>query len=381
MENKKVFVSGCFDLLHSGHIKFLNIAAELGDVYVALGSDANVRRLKETTPTYNEKERKFILNNLKSVKKAFISPGFGKLHFIEDLETIKPDIFVVNEDGHSPEKQEICESRGIDYKVLKKIPEESLPARSSTEMRSKKSKLPYRIDIAGGWLDQPHVSKLHPGAVLTISIEPSQTFNFRSGMATSTRKSAIKLWGDEMPDGDPEALSKILFRYDNPPGTEEVAGSQDSLGIIMPALNYLYYDGQYWPEKIKTINDEETLSWLEDKIYLVPLAERAGDYEVYKNSQLNESNVKKLSEATESCFKAILEKNLDTFAKHFTESFNAQTELFPSTFPKWIQPIVEKYKKLGAKGWKLSGAGGGGYLILISDVPIEGAINIKVRRQ
>ncbi len=380
MEKKKVFVSGCFDLVHSGHIKFLNTVAEFGDLYVSLGSDENVKRIKEVTPTYSEEERAFILNNIKSVKKAFVSPGFGRLHFIKDLDEIKPDIFVVNEDGHSLEKQKICELRKIEYKVLERIPEETLPPRSSSEMRERLSKIPYRIDLAGGWLDQPYTSKLYPGPVLTISIEPLEVFNLRSGMATSTRKSAIKLWGKEMPMGDPAHLSKILFSFDNPPGQKEIAGSQDSLGMMMPSLNYLYYNGEYWPEKIKTIKDEEILKWLEDRIYLIPLKERTDEYEVSKNSQLNKLNAQKLSEAATACFEAILKKDIDAFAKYFTESFNAQTDLFPSTFPEWIIPIIEKYKKLGAKGWKLSGAGGGGYLVLVSEVPIENAIKIKIRR-
>ena len=46
MEKKKVFVSGCFDLLHSGHIAFLETAAQFGDVYVCIGSDNTVKDLK-----------------------------------------------------------------------------------------------------------------------------------------------------------------------------------------------------------------------------------------------------------------------------------------------------------------------------------------------
>jgi cytidyltransferase-like protein len=380
IKRKKAFASGCFDLLHGGHIKFLNTAAAFGDLYVALGSDANIKRLKEITPTYGEKEREYMLNNLRPVKKAFISPGFGKLHFVKDLDTIKPDFFVVNEDGHSQEKEDICKERGIKYVVLKRTPEKGLPIRSSTEVRTKLSKIPYRIDLAGGWLDQPHISKLHPGPVLTISVEPLKAFNLRSGMATSTRNSAIKLWGNTMPEGDPLHLAKVLFNLDNPPGQKDVAGSQDAIGMMMPGLNYLYYNGDYWPNKISTAKGEDLLSWLENRLYLIPLKEREPEYEVSENAQLTKENAKKLSEAASACFEAILQKDFNKAAKHFTESFNAQVGLFPSTFPRWIAPIVEKYKKMGAKGWKLSGAGGGGYLILLSEVPIKDAIKVKIRR-
>jgi len=377
---KRVFVSGCFDLLHWGHVKFLKNAAKFGNVYVALGSDANIRGLKDVAPTYNENEREYILNNLKPVKKAFISPGFGKLHFVKDLDKIKPHIFMVNKDGHSKEKEKICKERGIKYKVLDRVSKEGFSDRSSTCTRGQLSKIPYRIDLAGGWLDQPYVSKLHSGPVLTISIEPTEDFNLRSGMATSTRNSAIKLWGNSLPEEAPLGLAKTLFNMDNPPGNKEVAGSQDAIGIMMPGLNCLHYKGDYWPHKIDTAKSEELLSWLEDKIYLVPLKEREDKYDVNVGSRLTKENAKALSDAADACFKAILKRDFNAFAKHFTESFDAQTKLFPATFPEWIAPIIEKYKKLGAKGWKLSGAGGGGYLVLLSEKPIKDAIKIKIRR-
>ena len=51
---KKVFVSGCFDMLHSGHVEFFREVAHYGDVYVALGSDKTVFDLKGRTTFNNE---------------------------------------------------------------------------------------------------------------------------------------------------------------------------------------------------------------------------------------------------------------------------------------------------------------------------------------
>lgn len=381
MDNKKVFVSGCFDLLHSGHVEFFRSAAEFGDLYVSIGSDKTIEKLKDIKPTFNQDERLFMINNLKPVKKAFIASGHGVLDFESELKDIMPNFFVVNEDGHSEGKEELCKSLGVEYKILERNIREGLPERSSTQMRAKNSKIPYRIDLAGGWLDQPCVSKFFAGPVLTISIEPEGFFNFRSGFATSTRNKAIKLWGDELPNDNPAHLAKILFSYDNPPGTAEVAGAQDSIGIAMPNLNYSYFSGSFWPEEIKTVDNSEILDWLEEKIYLIPLKPREYEYDVYDGTNINTENAKRLSDASEGCFKAILDKDFDSFAKYFTESFEAQTSLFPATFPEWIKPIIEKYKAMGAKGWKLSGAGGGGYLVLVSDTPIEGATKIKIRRK
>ena len=102
--------------------------------------------------------------------------------------------------------------------------------------------------------------KPYPGPVLTISLEPTIEFNERSGMATSTRRKAIDLWGPRLPAGDPEKLAKILFCYDNPPGTREISGSQDTIGIVFPGLNNAYYTGEYWPAQIDSVQDELSCS-------------------------------------------------------------------------------------------------------------------------
>ena len=54
--------------------------------------------------------------------------------------------------------------------------------------------IPYRIDLAGGWLDQPHISAIYPGSVITLSLRPITKYKERCGMATSTRKSIKKLF-------------------------------------------------------------------------------------------------------------------------------------------------------------------------------------------
>lgn len=51
---KKVFVSGCYDLLHSGHVEFFRQAAEYGDLYVGIGSDETILHYKNHKTLYNE---------------------------------------------------------------------------------------------------------------------------------------------------------------------------------------------------------------------------------------------------------------------------------------------------------------------------------------
>jgi cytidyltransferase-like protein len=375
---KKVFVSGCFDLLHSGHVAFFEDAAQYGDLYVGLGSDQTIYELKGRKNINSNQERLYMVKSIRFVKDAWINSGSGLLDFMEDIERLKPDILFVNEDGHSVLKEELCREKSIEYVISKRIPKGQLPKRSTTALRQECT-IPYRIDLAGGWLDQPFVSKYYPGSVITISIEPEIEFNDRSGMASSTRYKAIELWQNQIPEGDKEKLAKILFCYENPPSTQVVSGSQDSLGIVLPGLNKLEYNGKYWPDRIIKNHDESILSWLESCIYLISLSPRIPSYNVLENTEINYENAKDLSVATDSVWSAILNRDFDAFAEAFTDSFNAQIKMFPNMVNQQILEIIEQYKNL-ASGWKLSGAGGGGYLIFVSHQPVANAVKIKIRR-
>ncbi len=375
----KVFVSGCFDLLHSGHIEFLNQAARFGDLYVAVGSDQTMYDLKGRVPVNSEQERLFMVQSVACVKQAFVSSGTGILDFEAELARVQPDMFIVNEDGNIPEKRELCARLGVEYRVLRREPHEGLAQRSSSALRDAHA-MPYRIDLAGGWLDQPFVSKYYPGPVLLISLEPNIDFNERSGMATSTRRKALELWGPRLPVGDTEKLAKILFCYDNPPGTKEISGSQDTIGIVFPGLSKANYNGEYWPHHIDTVQDESTLRFIESALYLLPLGPRHQGYSVLSDTHIDRAGAQALSEAAESCWDAILAHDLPSFGKFFRAGFEAQIAMFPHMMNETLAKMIDQYRDQ-ALGWKVSGAGGGGYLILVSDHPVENAVRIHIRRR
>lgn len=375
---KKVFVSGCYDMLHSGHVAFFEEAATYGDLYVGIGSDKTVYDLKARKTINNEQERLYMVKSLKSVKDAWINLGDGLIDYLEELKTLNPDIFFVNSDGHSDVKEQICKELGIQYIVSKRIPHGDLPARSTTSLREE-CRIPYRIDLAGGWLDQPNVSSLCAGPVLTISIEPDYEFNDRSGMSTSSRKKAIELWQVDIPAGDKEKLAKTLFCYENPPGTKYVSGSQDSLGIVLPGLNRLHYDGNFWPSEVEKVWDEEILSWLEKRLWLVPLYPRHDNYDVLSDTEITTKNAKKLSDAANEAWIALKNKDIRKLGDCVRRSFEAQIAMYPHMVTDGIFKVLSKYKE-NALGWKLSGAGGGGYLTFVSEVAIENAIQIRIRR-
>ena len=375
----KVFVSGCFDLLHSGHVEFFQRAAAYGDeLYVALGSDKTVFDLKGRPPVNTEQERLFMVQNVACVHHAFISSGSGYLDFEPELREIMPDVFVVNEDGNTPDKRALVESLGIEYVVLQRDPHQGLTPRSTTALRQI-NQLPYRIDLAGGWLDQPFVSKHHPGSVITLSIEPTLEFNERSGMATSTRRTAQKIWGNRLPVDDPHKLAYILFCCDNPPGTTEISGAQDAIGLVFPGLARSDYDGAYWPHHIERLHDEDALRFVENLIYLIPLGPREHGFNVLADTCITPAGARALAVAAEDAWQAILDRDAAAFGDAVRRSFEAQIAMFPHMVTPAILNLIESYRDR-ALGWKLSGAGGGGYLVLVADEPIENGIRIVARR-
>jgi cytidyltransferase-like protein len=377
MKSKKVLVSGCFDLLHAGHVAFFKTAATYGDLHVSVGRDNNLLLLKGKKPFFSEEERLYIVKSIKYVSEAFLASGSGMLDFKPDFQRIKPDIFIVNEEGHTPEKKSLCIDSGVEYVILPRIPEEGLPVRSSSGSK-KELRFPYRLCLAGGWMDQPWVSEVYPGSAVVAQIWPSMDFNSRSGLATSSRDVGIKIWGDRYPDGDPIQNAKILFGAENPPGTKYIAGSQDQLGLLLPGVNGLYYTGAYWPDKIQSSVDRDICDWLSDVIYLVPLKPRPDGYDPLKEMHLEKRFIKALGEAGDSCYDSILKKDIRGLGKAMTETLIMWKKILPLTVPDDIFREMEINYFSNYPGAITSGCGGG-YVIVASEKEVEGSIKIKVR--
>jgi cytidyltransferase-like protein len=133
---KRVVVTGCYDWLHTGHLRFFEEASEYGELNVIIGSDANVRLLKgEGHPLFPEAERAYVVGSFRRVERCLVSTGKGWLDAEPEIRALKADRYVVNEDGDKPEKRRYCEESGIEYIVLKRTPKEGLPRRSSTDLR------------------------------------------------------------------------------------------------------------------------------------------------------------------------------------------------------------------------------------------------------
>ena len=386
---KKVFVSGCYDLLHSGHVEFFRQAAQYGELYVGIGSDKTILHYKNHKTVYSEQERLFMVKSIKYVKDAYINAGRGILDFIPTLDIVKPDILVVNSDGGSDSKRKVCEERGIEYIVLERDPHEGLEARSSTELKKSPCLIPTRLDLAGTWIDQPYVSCHAPGWALTISLEPSFEIRDRCGLSTSTRNVIKRIWPYQLPNMDPETLARLVFCFENHPEREDgiISGAQDAIGICVPGLCRHYYDNHFWPDKIETCEDEDVLCWLENHLCMIPMEPRRPGCSVIEGMDITKIKVETLAKAADDCWYAIMNTDLELFAKAYKDSFNAQVAMFPAMIQGCVQEYINKYSAMDdVLAWKMPGAGGGGYLACVvkdtenfCDNHLE-AIKLKIRR-
>ncbi|MCX6078600.1 MAG: adenylyltransferase/cytidyltransferase family protein [Chloroflexi bacterium] len=359
---KKAFVSGCFDLLHSGHVAFFEEAARYGELYVAIGSDRNVFELKRRPTINSEAERLYMIKSLAYVKDVFVAKGSGVLDFVQELAVIKPDYFVVNEDGSTPAKKNLCEELGIEYVILKREPHSGLAARSTTALRGA-SLIPDYIGLAGGCLDLPEISRLAPGPAITISIQPLPEHS------SSTRRAAIELWDARLPADKPEKLAKVLFGYTNLPGTAEIRGSKAALGICLPGVSRTDYSGQYWPERLTNQQDEAILKFIEDSLIVIPFdLQTTSSYPHKMTARATEAHCR----AAEACWQAILKQDKLAFGQSLTASFESQTAMLPPD--KTTQELIATYREQ-VLGWNICDLG----LLLVTDKPLENATRISLR--
>jgi len=252
-----------------------------------------------------------------------------------------------------------------------------LSPRSSSGTK-KELQFPYRVCITGGWIDQPWVSQIHPGSVVVAQIWPTIDFNDRSGMATSSRKIAKELWGGKIPEGDPIRNAQLLFGAENPPYTKYVSGSQDQIGLLVPGISRLDYDGGYWPEKIDNCVDPGICDWLSSVLYLVELDPRPIGYDPLAKKDLKKEYIKALGESGMQCWESIMKKDVLGLGESMTKTFRMWQKMLPFVVPEWVLKEMETKYWPDYPGAITSGCGGG-YAMIASEKEVPGAIKIKVR--
>ncbi|MDQ1256035.1 MAG: hypothetical protein QG656_631 [Candidatus Hydrogenedentes bacterium] len=249
-------------------------------------------------------------------------------------------------------------------------------------------KIPYRIALAGGWIDQPFVSRLDPeppGSMVVIALEPTFHYMTRCGMATGTRDVARVLWGGALPEGAPADLVRTLYAAENA-GKAEPSGSQDMIGLIYPGVNRLDFDyaheGGIFPKHIESNNDPEIARWIERVIHVLPIAQRPEGYSPLGVKNLDPDWIRRLGRSGKDCYAAILDRNIAALGASMNECMACWAALLPHVVDHPaltvdLRAILAHYQTL-YPGAMYSGCGGG-YLYVVSDEPVPGAFKVHVR--
>ena len=249
-------------------------------------------------------------------------------------------------------------------------------------------RLPYRLALAGGWIDQPFVSRLDPsppGSMVVVCVEPQFWFMERSGICIGTRNIALKLWDGVLPEGDPGQLVQQLYDAENQ-GKAEPSGSQDMIGLVYPGVNRLDYDfthkGGVFPRHIESNNDPQVAEWLGNVIHLLPVAPRPEGDNPLETKNLDPTWIKRLGQSGKDCYDAIVARDLAALGEFMNECMRCWEAILPGTvrhrtiqidLPGLLRDYQSRYP-----GALYSGCGGG-YLYVVSEEPVPGAFRVQVR--
>jgi hypothetical protein len=248
--------------------------------------------------------------------------------------------------------------------------------------------IPHRLQLAGGWIDQPFVSRHNPkppGAMVVVQIQPDFRPMDRSGIASGTRAVAMKLWKGKLPDRPPEQLARELYEIENK-GKAEPSGSQDMIGLVYPGINRLDYDfkihGGVFPSHIESLNSAKHARWLEKVLHLLPIEPRPDGYSPLGIKNLSPKWVARLGQSGTDCFAAIKKMDVNALGASFNETMRCWEKLLPHVVAHPLikldlKAILKVYQK-HFPGAMFSGCGGG-YLLVASREKIPGALQVSVR--
>lgn len=191
---KKVFISGCYDILHAGHIQFFKEARALGGhLTVCFASDRVLWEHKKRRTSIPQDHKLALLGELETVDQVVIGDdGEQGLDFKSHFLRLRPDILAVTEDDqYGDKKRALCRETGAEYIVLPKTPPEFTPVSTSSIVRNIRtpSESPLRVDFGGGWLDVPRFAR-EGCYVVNCAISPLVTLSHwpyekRSGLGGS----------------------------------------------------------------------------------------------------------------------------------------------------------------------------------------------------
>ncbi len=249
-------------------------------------------------------------------------------------------------------------------------------------------RIPNRLQLAGGWIDQPFVSCLNPhppGAMVVVQIEANFRPMERSGLASGTRTIADRLWHGRLPHRPLDKLVRELYEAENK-GKAEPSGSQDMIGLIYPGVNRLDYDysanGGVFPVHIESLTSAKNLRWLEQVLHLLPIEPRPQGYNPLGIKHLDPKWIARLGRSGMDCFSAIGKMDIVGLGESLNETMRCWERLLPQVVSHPLikidlKAILKVYQRC-YPGAMFSGCGGG-YLIVASDKPVPGSFQVNVR--
>jgi hypothetical protein len=248
--------------------------------------------------------------------------------------------------------------------------------------------IPNRLQLAGGWIDQPFVSRLNPkppGSMVVVQIEPNFRPMDRSGIASGTRAIAAKLWRGRVPNRPLPELMRELYAAENK-GKAEPSGSQDMIGLIYPGVNRLDYDftveGGVFPAHIESLNSSRVAGWLGKVLHVLPIEPRPLGYTPLGEQNLDPNWVARLGQSGKDCFEAIRNRDVEALGASLNLNMKCWEKLLPQTVRHPLLKI-DLMSLLKAYQWRYPGAMysgcGGGYLIVASRDHVPGAFQVQVR--
>jgi hypothetical protein len=248
--------------------------------------------------------------------------------------------------------------------------------------------IPNRLQLAGGWIDQPFVSEHNPkppGSMVVVQIEPDFRPMDRSGIASGTRAIAMRIWKGKLPNRPLAELARELYEAENK-GKAEPSGSQDMIGLIYPGVNRLDYDykihGGIFPSHVESCNHVKVARWLSNILHVIPVEPRPDGYSPLGKKNLDPKWIAKLGHAGQDCYNAIVTMD----AKALGASLNLNMKCWETLLPHTVRhpllrlellPLLKAYQRQ-YPGAMYSGCGGG-YLIVVSNEPVPGAFKVNVR--
>ena len=248
--------------------------------------------------------------------------------------------------------------------------------------------IPNRLQLAGGWIDQPFVSRLNPagtGSMVVVGLEPTFRGMDRAGCASGTRAIATKLWKGKLPKRPMDVLVRELYEEENR-GKKDPSGSQDMIGLIHPGVNRLDYNFKtnsgVFPCHIESLTAIRQARWLEKVLHLLPIEPRPDGYSPLGEKNLNPKWITRLGKSGQDCFEAIRTMDIGKLGGTLNETMLCWEKLLPQTvrhpaIKLDLKAILKVYQK-NYPGAMFSGCGGG-YLLVVSKDEVPASFRVTVR--